>query len=115
MYYRGGRMPGVGIGMGLSLIGGLFGYKKQKEPEATKNPAFYNAPSDFDYYAYRYRVTGQVPVEAHQHLFMTAAPVVNVTVNMDGVKQAVKTEIESRTSSRRVALVNTHDDMHTLI
>lgn len=103
-----GGPVGAAVGGALNLIGGLFHHKSEQQLNKERNPALYNAPSDFEYYAYRYRVTGTLPTQAEAGRFQTAAPTVNVYV--DGVKTAVKTELGTQTQLGRVAQTNAYYD-----
>lgn len=108
---------GAGIGFGLSLLGGLFGGGKKRDPlEESKNhdPSFYNSPSDFDYYAYLYRATGRLPTadEIGLTLNQQPAPVVNVYAVVDGVATKVKSEMTKQTQIGRVAQTNATFNLH---
>lgn len=110
----GAALGGVGgglVGVGLGLLGSLL-RKKPKDPlENAKNMNYgaYNAPSDFVYEAYRYRVTGKLPTaqEMGMTLSQGVAPIVNVYV--DGVKSTVENTV-SRVASGRV-LTSTNYNM----
>jgi len=107
-----GGPVGAAIGFGVSLLGGLF-RKKRPDPLATdknRTPSFYNSPSDFDYWAYRYRATGQIPADAKKWAGQVPVPTVNVYV--DGVKTSVRAEISSQTSTGKAALTNVYYDAH---
>jgi hypothetical protein len=103
---------GALVGGGLNLLGGLF-HQKARDPLAEDksfNPAIYNAPSDYEYNAYRYRATGKLPDNIGLRTSLTAAPVVNVY--LDQVKTAVRTEVGQQLSLSRAAQTNVFLDMH---
>ncbi|HZT41454.1 MAG TPA: hypothetical protein VFA07_04665 [Chthonomonadaceae bacterium] len=57
-------LPGAAFGAAagglIGLLGGLLGHHSQPQPQINRqlNPSLYNAPADFNYYAYLYRATG---------------------------------------------------------
>lgn len=106
---------GAAVGGVVGLFGGLFGHHSDPmQTNKNMNPSFYNAPSDFNYYAYRYRATGQLPQipNFNPNLGGTgAAPIVNVYI--DGTKTAVKTELASQTSLAVQSKTNAFLDMHS--
>lgn len=102
-----GGPVGAVIGGALSLIGGLF-HKKAAPQPGEQNPAFFNAPSTMDYWAYRYRATGTLPSMGDMHA--AGGSVVNVYI--DGVKTAVRTEVAAQTGASAIAPVSAYLDLH---
>lgn len=107
-----GWTGGFALGAAVNLFGGLFGRKKKYEdPKNDLYPSFYHSPADFDYYAYRYRATGQLPAFSElQAIKRSEAPVVNVYI--DNVKTRVRQEIVTQTNSAAAAQSNAYLDMH---
>jgi TP901 family phage tail tape measure protein len=101
---------GAAIGLGADLLGGLFHRRKKTDPQQDNNPALQHGPSDFDYYAYRYRATGQLPSQSEVSGYHAPAVVNNIYV--DGVKQAVRTEVAQQTSSQATAQSSSYLDIH---
>lgn len=91
-----GAVAGGILGGVLNLFGG--GAHRQKPVDPDMNPALYHAPETFDYMAYRYRATGQVPKIPGLEPFKTNAPVVAVHLYVDGVKQSVQTQMANALS-----------------
>jgi hypothetical protein len=104
-----GGPVGAGIGVGLDLLGGLFGHKKPDTTNQDVNPSFYNSPDQMVYEAYRYRATGKTTGPTAP---FANAPIVNVTVKLDGVTRAVKTAIGNQVDLGNIAQFNTNKDIH---
>lgn len=102
---------GMAVGGALGLIGGLFGgHKKSQSIDQAKDPALYNAPSEFVYRAYEYRATGRIPNLSHVQDWRKNAPIVNVFV--DGVKAAVDTQLTQQSNTTNSSQTNTTLDYH---
>jgi hypothetical protein len=110
MFGPGGALIGAAAGGVLGLIGGLFGgHHHVDNGSYDSNPALSNSPSDFDYLAYRYRTTGSTGLTGPQsRFFNTPGPTVNVY--LDGVKQAVTTQISQQVSPSSASAVNVNYD-----
>jgi hypothetical protein len=117
---------GAVAGLGLNLLGGLFGKKKKDPLETATNvgPAYFNTPSQFTYWAYRYRATGQLPTPEQMGMkFANATPpvmitpsrgaTVNLTVNIDGMKQSA-TKAVTRQIGLDTTAYSTNVDMRRL-
>lgn len=107
--YALGGPVGAAVGGALNLFGGLFGHKSAPTMDQ-RTPAFYNAPSDFNYYAYRYRVTGTPqPVSGNNVFSLGNTPIVNVYV--DGSKATVTKVINQQTSTGRASQTSAYLDL----
>lgn len=100
---------GAGIGAGLDLLGGLFGHRHSPSMQE-QQPAFYNAPSDFEYNAYRYRITGKGSLPGGHTAQLGTTPVIHVYI--DGARVAAQQVVTREGSLARVSLSNPTYDLH---
>lgn len=106
---------GAAVGGVLSIFGGIFGHKKA-DPLANQkenNPSFYNSPSDFEYYAYRYRATGALPTAEQSGVTLGNVPNPVVNIYVDGVKTSVTQEVTRQTTTGAASMTNAYMDMHS--
>jgi hypothetical protein len=111
-----GTAIGAGVGGLLDIFGGLFGHHKPAVPaDQTYDPAQFNSPSDFDYYAQLYNESGKaqlkypnLPGQTLNH----AANIVQVHFYSDGVEQAVQQQTSSAVTRSAMTVAGAYYD-HT--
>lgn len=109
-----GALIGAGVGVVADLIGGLF-HQNQTPTQTPQNlnPAYYNAPSNFDVAAYNYSAYGKLPTVQDVGFTVNPQNVPVVNVYVDGAKVAAQVEIGKQVSSATVSLSSPFMDRHT--
>lgn len=109
-----GALIGAGVGVVADLIGGIF-HQNQTPTQTPQNlnPAYYNAPSNFDVAAYNYSAYGKLPTVQDVGFTVNPQNVPTINVFVDGAKVAAQVEIGKQASLVSVSLNSPYLDRHT--